>query len=452
MKAEPGQRIAIVGPTGCGKTTLINLLMRFYDAQSGTIEVDNRDITKMTKSSLRGNFGMVLQDTWIRSGTILENIAIGKPGATEDQVIEAAKTVHAHSFIRRMPQGYRTMVSEGGGNLSQGQRQLICLARVMLKHPPMLILDEATSSVDTRTEIKIQEAFDKLMNGRTSIVVAHRLSTIRNADRIIVMKNGGIVEQGTHEELLEKGGFYSELFNAQYAAQIQLAKEAAVRAVVEKAERAEREAKARAELEAQEARERAAREAREAELAAQEAAELAAAEAAEREAAEAAERLAAEREANAAAEAARVAEDFEAEAEPTGMPDPDPNRWTEFDAERAAREAQDRETEDLLRKAAEEATREAQGRWDDIGSGMSFGNSGSSSEEVDLNKLAEAAAAAALAQLNATTKPLTDDYDDYMGGPIHDDEFLGVGLDGSPVRGIPHEKRPELDPFVGDVL
>ena len=392
MKAEPGQRIAIVGPTGCGKTTLINLLMRFYDAQSGTIAVDNRDITQMTKSSLRGNFGMVLQDTWIRSGTILENIAIGKPGATEEQVVEAAKAVHAHSFIRRMPQGYRTMVSEGGGNLSQGQRQLICIARVMLKHPPMLILDEATSSVDTRTETKIQEAFDKLMKGRTSIVVAHRLSTIRNADRIIVMKNGGIVEQGTHDELLEKGGFYSELFNAQYAAQIQMAKDAAIRAEAEKAERAEREAKAKAELEAQAAAEAA--------LAEQKARERAEAEA------ELARKEAEER---AAAEAAMAAQEA-AQTEPV-----------QATAEAEVPASEPTVSEDLP-KHEDYAEPEPQSRWDDFG-GSSFGKPASASEEVDLNKLAEAAAAAALAQLNATTKPLTDDYDDYMGGPIHDDDM-----------------------------
>ena len=402
MKAEPGQRVAIVGPTGCGKTTLINLLMRFYDAQSGTIEVDNRDVTKMTKSSLRGNFGMVLQDTWIRSGTILENIAIGRPGASEEQIINAAKAVHAHSFIRRMPQGYRTMVSEGGGNLSQGQRQLICIARVMLKTPPMLILDEATSSVDTRTETKIQEAFDRLMKGRTSIVVAHRLSTIRNADRIIVMKNGSIVEQGTHDELIAKGGFYSELFNAQYAAQIQMAKEAAVKAAQEKAERAEREAKAKAALEAQEAMERAAREAREAELAEQEAKEMA---------------VAAEREANEAANA--TAEPEQAASEDTfGM---DSARFN------GPEEAQ----------TAQSATDASQDHWEDIGSRMSFGSSSSSSEEVDLNKLAEAAAAAALAQLNATTKPLTEDPDDYMGGPIHDDDAMGGPIHDDDAMGGP---------------
>ena len=414
MKAEPGQRVAIVGPTGCGKTTLINLLMRFYDAQSGSIEVDNRNITGMTKSSLRGNFGMVLQDTWIRSGTILENIAIGKPGATEEQVVEAAKAVHAHSFIRRMPQGYRTQVSEGGGNLSQGQRQLICIARVMLKHPPMLILDEATSSVDTRTETKIQEAFDKLMKGRTSIVVAHRLSTIRNADRIIVMKNGGIVEQGTHDELLEKGGFYSELFNAQYAAQIQMAKDAAVRAAADKAAREEREAKAKAELEAKEAAEAALAQQRARERAEAEAA-LAQQEAEERAAAEAAAAQAAEAAAQAAAEAPT------SEPEAPANPLFDNDRWADTLDLNSSRAEESKAAVDDLQKAAEDAAKEMQNRWDDFG-GSSFGKPASSSEEVDLNKLAEAAAAAALAQLNATTKPLTDDYDDYMGGPIHDDD------------------------------
>lgn len=217
LTVKPGQRIAIVGPTGCGKTTLINLLMRFYDVNRGTIRVDGVDIREMTRKSLRSNYGMVLQDTWLRSGTIRDNIVMGKPDATDEEVIAAAKAAHAHSFIKRLPNGYDTIVTEDGGNLSQGQKQLLCITRVMLSLPPMLILDEATSSIDTRTEIKIQEAFARMMKGRTSFIVAHRLSTIREADVILVMKDGNIIEQGNHEELLEKGGFYAELYNSQFA-------------------------------------------------------------------------------------------------------------------------------------------------------------------------------------------------------------------------------------------
>ena len=218
LDVKPGQRIAIVGPTGCGKSTVINLLMRFYDVDSGAVRVDGHDIRRMTRRSLRANYGMVLQETWLKSGTIRENIAYGKPDATEEEVIRAAKEAHAHSFIRRMPQGYDTVISEDGGNLSQGQKQLLCIARVMLCLPPMLILDEATSSIDTRTEIRIQKAFDKMMEGRTSFVVAHRLSTIREADVILVMRDGHIVEQGKHEELLARDGFYAQLYNSQFAA------------------------------------------------------------------------------------------------------------------------------------------------------------------------------------------------------------------------------------------
>ncbi len=218
LDVKPGQRIAIVGPTGCGKSTVINLLMRFYDADSGAVRVDGHDIRRMTRRSLRANYGMVLQETWLKSGTIRENIAYGKPDATEEEVIRAAKEAHAHSFIRRMPQGYDTVISEDGGNLSQGQKQLLCIARVMLCLPPMLILDEATSSIDTRTEIRIQKAFAKMMEGRTSFIVAHRLSTIREADVILVMRDGRIVEQGKHEELLARGGFYARLYNSQFAA------------------------------------------------------------------------------------------------------------------------------------------------------------------------------------------------------------------------------------------
>ncbi len=218
LDVKPGQRIAIVGPTGCGKSTVINLLMRFYDVDSGAVRVDGHDIRQMTRRSLRANYGMVLQETWLKSGTIRENIAYGKPDATEEEVIRAAKEAHAHSFIRRMPQGYDTVISEDGGNLSQGQKQLLCIARVMLCLPPMLILDEATSSIDTRTEIRIQKAFAKMMEGRTSFIVAHRLSTIREADVILVMRDGHIVEQGKHEELLARDGFYAQLYNSQFAA------------------------------------------------------------------------------------------------------------------------------------------------------------------------------------------------------------------------------------------
>ncbi len=217
LSVKPGQRIALVGPTGCGKTTVINLLMRFYDVNSGTIRVDGCDIRKVTRGSLRGSYGMVLQETWLKSGTIRENIAYGRPNASLEEVIAAAKEAHAHSFIKRMPKGYDTEISEDGGNLSQGQKQLLCIARVMLCLPPMLILDEATSSIDTRTEILIQKAFSKMMEGRTSFIVAHRLSTIREADMILVMRDGHIIEQGTHEDLLAKGGFYAELYNSQFA-------------------------------------------------------------------------------------------------------------------------------------------------------------------------------------------------------------------------------------------
>ncbi len=217
LAVQPGQRVAIVGPTGCGKSTVINLLMRFYDVNSGQIRVDGQDVRSITRKSLRENYGMVLQETWLKSGTIRENIAYGKPDATDEEIIAAAKKSHAHSFIRRMPQGYDTVISEEGGNLSQGQKQLLCITRVMLCLPPMLILDEATSSIDTRTEIKIQEAFARMMEGRTSFIVAHRLSTIREADRILVMRDGRIIEQGTHQELLEKKGFYAELYNSQFA-------------------------------------------------------------------------------------------------------------------------------------------------------------------------------------------------------------------------------------------
>ena len=214
--AKPGQRIAIVGPTGCGKTTLVNLFMRFYEPTGGSIEVDGKDISKITRRSLRSSFGMVLQDTWLSSGTIRENIAMGRPDASDDEVIAAAKAAHAHSFIKRLPQGYDTPLGEDGGRLSQGQKQLLCIARVMLCLPPMLILDEATSSIDLRTEIKINRAFGELMEGRTSFIVAHRLNTIKNADCILVMRDGKIVEQGNHEELLAKNGFYAELYGAQF--------------------------------------------------------------------------------------------------------------------------------------------------------------------------------------------------------------------------------------------
>ena len=216
LDVKPGQRIAIVGPTGCGKTTLINLLMRFYDVNSGSIKVSGTDIRDVTRASLRGSYGMVLQDTWLRAGTVRENIAYGKPDATLDEVVAAAKAAHADSFIRRLPDGYDTVIAEDGGNISQGQKQLLCIARVMLCLPPMLILDEATSSIDTRTEVRIQKAFARMMQGRTSFIVAHRLSTIREADIILVMKDGHIVEQGNHDELLAAGGFYAKLYNSQF--------------------------------------------------------------------------------------------------------------------------------------------------------------------------------------------------------------------------------------------
>ena len=217
LSVKPGQRIAIVGPTGCGKTTIINLLMRFYDVNSGSITVEGTDIRNATRNSLRSSYGMVLQETWLRSGTIRDNIVMGKPEATDEEIIAAAKASHAHSFIKRLPQGYDTVITEDGGSLSQGQKQLLCITRVMLCLPPMLILDEATSSIDTRTEIKIQDSFAKMMNGRTSFIVAHRLSTIREADVILVMKDGHIIEQGNHEELLAKNGFYANLYNSQFA-------------------------------------------------------------------------------------------------------------------------------------------------------------------------------------------------------------------------------------------
>ncbi len=217
LNAKSGMRVAIVGPTGCGKTTLINLLMRFYDVTGGSVSVDGNDIRNVTRKSLRKNFGMVLQETWLDEGTVRDNIAFGNPDATLDEVVAAAKAANAHSFIKRLPNGYDTVIGEDGGNLSQGQKQLLCIARVMLCLPPMLILDEATSSIDTRTEQRIQKAFAKMMNGRTSFIVAHRLSTIREADVILVMKNGNIIEQGNHDELLKKGGFYAELYNSQFA-------------------------------------------------------------------------------------------------------------------------------------------------------------------------------------------------------------------------------------------
>ena len=217
LSVQAGQRVAIVGPTGCGKTTVINLLMRFYDVQSGRICVDGKDIRDVTRRSLRANYGMVLQETWLKAGTIRENIVMGKPDATEEEIIAAAKLSHAHSFIKRMPLGYDTVIGEDGGNLSQGQKQLLCITRVMLCLPPMLILDEATSSIDTRTEIRIQQAFATMMKGRTSFIVAHRLSTIREADVILVMKDGNIIEQGNHENLLKQNGFYATLYNSQFA-------------------------------------------------------------------------------------------------------------------------------------------------------------------------------------------------------------------------------------------
>lgn len=216
LTVQPGQRIAIVGPTGCGKTTLINLLMRFYDVNSGSIRVEQEDIRQVTRSSLRKNYGMVLQETWLREATVRENISFGRPDAAEEEIIAAAKAAHAHSFIRRLPQGYNTVLSEDGAGLSQGQKQLLCIARIMLCLPPMLILDEATSSIDTRTEQKIQAAFQQLMQDRTSFIVAHRLSTIQNADIILVMRAGNIIEQGTHSQLLKKGGFYAQLYNSQF--------------------------------------------------------------------------------------------------------------------------------------------------------------------------------------------------------------------------------------------
>ena len=217
LKVKPGQRVAIVGPTGCGKTTLINLLMRFYDVREGRIRVEGKDIRQVTRKSLRTAFGMVLQETWLKSGTIRDNIVMGRPEATEEEVIAAAKAAHAHSFIKRLPEGYDTVITEDGGNLSQGQKQLLCITRVMLCQPDMLILDEATSSIDTRTEIRIQKAFAKLMDGRTSFIVAHRLSTIQEADIILVMKDGNIIEQGNHESLLAEGGFYAQLYQSQFA-------------------------------------------------------------------------------------------------------------------------------------------------------------------------------------------------------------------------------------------
>ena len=217
LKVEPGQRIALVGPTGCGKTTLVNLLMRFYEINGGTLRVDGHPIDTVTRDSLRDNLGMVLQETWLKAGTIAENIAYGKPDATREEIIAAAKKARAHSFICRLPNGYDTEVAEDGGNISQGQRQLLCIARVMLRRPPILILDEATSSIDTRTEVLVQDAFEELMKGRTSFIVAHRLSTIKNADQILVMKDGNIIERGTHDELLDRGGFYAKLYESQFA-------------------------------------------------------------------------------------------------------------------------------------------------------------------------------------------------------------------------------------------
>ena len=217
LKVEPGQRIALVGPTGCGKTTLVNLLMRFYEINGGTLRLDGHPIDTVTRDSLRGNLGMVLQETWLKAGTIAENIAYGKPDATREEIIAAAKKARAHSFICRLLNGYDTEVAEDGGNISQGQRQLLCIARVMLRRPPILILDEATSSIDTRTEVLVQDAFEELMKGRTSFIVAHRLSTIKNADQILVMKDGNIIERGTHDELLDRGGFYAKLYESQFA-------------------------------------------------------------------------------------------------------------------------------------------------------------------------------------------------------------------------------------------
>ena len=216
LRVQPGQRIALVGPTGCGKTTLVNLLMRFYEINGGTLKVDGHPIGTVTRDSLRGNLGMVLQETWLKAGTVADNIAYGKPDATREEIIDAAKRARAHSFICRLPQGYDTVIAEDGGNISQGQKQLLCIARVMLRKPPILILDEATSSIDTRTEVLVQDAFEELMKGRTSFIVAHRLSTIREADVILVMKDGHIVEQGSHDQLLAQGGFYAKLYNSQF--------------------------------------------------------------------------------------------------------------------------------------------------------------------------------------------------------------------------------------------
>ena len=216
LHVESGRRVAIVGPTGCGKTTIINLLMRFYDVDAGSITVDDTDIRKITRKSLRENYGMVLQETWLKAGTVRENLIMGKPDATDEEMIAAARAAHSHSFIKRLPNGYDTVLSEDGEGLSQGQKQLLCITRVMLCLPPMLILDEATSSIDTRTEIRIQKAFAKMMKGRTSFIIAHRLSTIVDADIILVMRDGHIIEQGRHEELLEKKGFYAELYNSQF--------------------------------------------------------------------------------------------------------------------------------------------------------------------------------------------------------------------------------------------
>ena len=218
LSVKPGQHVAIVGPTGCGKTTLINLLMRFYDVNGGAIRVDGTDVRQITRASLRANYGMVLQETWLKSGTIHENLVMGKPDATDEEVVAAAKACHAHSFIKRLPQGYDTVIGEDGGRLSQGQKQLLCITRIMLCLPPMLILDEATSSIDTRTELKIQHAFTTMMDGRTTFIVAHRLSTIREADVILVMRDGSIVEMGSHEALLQRNGFYARLYNSQFAA------------------------------------------------------------------------------------------------------------------------------------------------------------------------------------------------------------------------------------------
>ena len=218
LKVAPGQRVAIVGPTGCGKTTLINLLMRFYDVNDGQITLSGQSIMDVTRESLRQSFGMVLQDSWLKTGTVRDNIRMGREDVTDDEIIAAAKAAHAHGFIQRLPDGYDTVLTEDGGSLSQGEKQLLCITRVMLSIPPMLILDEATSSIDTRTEQRIQRAFEKLMRGRTSFIVAHRLSTIQNADMILVMNAGNVVEQGTHEELLQKGGFYAKLYNSQFAA------------------------------------------------------------------------------------------------------------------------------------------------------------------------------------------------------------------------------------------